>query len=635
MRLVMMVLGATLAASAAQAAPLEAYSKLPSMRIPTISPDGSKIAFVQVVDGKEAVVIDQLSPAAAIANIPPANRIFETLTWVDSSHLIAYSVGASRAAQMVDLEQRKIRPLSEHSELRGVLESPMVRTRGGRTTLYVTGYTELNRYTYAPTFEAIDFATGKEERLARGGEDQSISWNIDPDGNLVSQSIYNEKSHVWTLQLRRGSDWVEVYSVKTLIEPPEIVGLTLDAKGLVLRSFTDDHGLEFRRVSLDEGKVGDLVPEYMGLNRLVHDPLTLRPIGGVKTTLEPSYVFFDPKDQALWDRIVKVFPREEVALISWTQDRSKAVVLVTGLEHGVSFHVVDTATSKAMDIGSAFKAITANDLSDIEVATYPAKDGLRIQALLTLPVGREPKNLPLIVLPHDGPADGDTVGYNAWAQALASRGYAVLQPQFRGSVGLDWKLQAAGFGQWGRKMQTDLSDGVRALAAKGYIDPKRVCIVGRGSYSGYAALAGVMFEQGVYRCSVAVDPWTDVGKLAGGVYADDKHSINVRDWERLVGAKDPRDPIFDQISPAEHADDASAPILIIHKASAAYDPVKLVSALNRAKKPVELVAVDDKSTDNKSIGDRSVDLKNSREAVLLQTMQAAVTFLEKNNPPLP
>ncbi len=633
MRLVMMVLAATLAAGAARAAPLEAYGKLASMRMPTISPDGSKVAFVQVINGKEAVVIDQLNPAAPIANIPPANRTFETLTWLDPNHLIAFSVGYSGEAQMVDLEQRKIRPLAEHSELRGLLGSPKVRTRAGRTTLFVTGYTELNRYTYAPTFEAIDFATGKEERLARGGEDQGVTWDIDPGGNLISQSTYNQKSHIWSLQLRRGSDWVEVYSVKTLIELPEVVGLTLDAKALVLRRFADDHGLEFRRVSLDDGKIGDLVPEYVGLNRLVYDPLTLRPIGGIKAALEPTYVFFDPKDQALWDRIIKVFPHEEVELTSWTQDRSKAVVLVTGLEHGVSYHVVDTATNKAMDIGSAFKAITPNDLSDIEMVTYPAKDGLRIQALLTLPVGREPKNLPLIVLPHDGPAEGDEVGYNAWAQALASRGFAVLQPQFRGSFGLDWKLEAAGFGQWGRKMQTDLSDGVRALAAKGYIDPKRVCIVGRGSYSGYAALAGVMFEQGVYRCSVAVDPWTDIGKLAGGFYADDKHSIDVRDWERLVGAKDPRDPVFDQISPAEHAVDASAPILIIHKASAVYDPVKMVNALNRAKKPVELVALDDMSTDNKLIGDRSVDFKNSREAVTLQTMRAVVTFLEKNNPP--
>src|SRR6202007_2715282 len=116
--------------------------------------------------------------------------------------------------------------------------------------------------------------------------------------------------------------------------------------------------------------------------------------------------------------------------------------------------------------------------------------------------GREAKGLPLVVMPHGGPEAHDRPGFDWWAQAFASRGYAVFQPNFRGSDGSGDAFRDAGFGQWGRKMQTDISDGVAELARRGIVDPKLVCIVG-ASYGGYAALAGVTLQHGLYRCAVS------------------------------------------------------------------------------------------------------------------------------------
>jgi dipeptidyl aminopeptidase/acylaminoacyl peptidase len=124
---------------------------------------------------------------------------------------------------------------------------------------------------------------------------------------------------------------------------------------------------------------------------------------------------------------------------------------------------------------------------------------MQIPAYLTLPPGRDPKDLPLIVLPHGGPATRDTADFDWWSQALADQGYAVLRPNYRGSD-VNRRSLVAGFSEWGRKMQTDLSDGVRYLAKEGIIDPRRVCIVG-ASYGGYAALAGVTLDPGVYQCA--------------------------------------------------------------------------------------------------------------------------------------
>jgi dipeptidyl aminopeptidase/acylaminoacyl peptidase len=146
--------------------------------------------------------------------------------------------------------------------------------------------------------------------------------------------------------------------------------------------------------------------------------------------------------------------------------------------------------------------IPRDALSPSKPYSFTSSDGLKIPAYLTLPKGLPPHNLPLIVLPHGGPWARDGFGYDAFAQLLANRGYAVLQPNFRGSTGYGKAYLNAGNGQWGRKMQDDLTWGVKALVAEGVVDPKRVGIFG-GSYGGYATLAGVAFTPHLYAAAVA------------------------------------------------------------------------------------------------------------------------------------
>ena len=134
---------------------------------------------------------------------------------------------------------------------------------------------------------------------------------------------------------------------------------------------------------------------------------------------------------------------------------------------------------------------------------YPSSDGLEIPAYLTLPKGVEAKNLPAVIVPHGGPWYRDSWGYNPFAQFLANRGYAVLQPNFRGSTGYGKKFIDAGNKQWGDKMQDDMTWGAKYLIAQGIADPKRVGIMG-GSYGGYATLAGVTFTPDVYAAAVSI-----------------------------------------------------------------------------------------------------------------------------------
>jgi len=216
-------------------------------------------------------------------------------------------------------------------------------------------------------------------------------------------------------------------------------------------------------------------------------------------------------------------------------------------------------------------------------------------------------------------------GFDWWAQALASRGYAVLQANFRGSTGYGAEFLEAGYGEWGRKMQTDLSDGVRHLAGQGMIDPSRVCIVG-GSYGGYAAMAGPTLDRGVYRCAVAVAGVSDLRRMVAHE-ADTggrRDSEAVRYWNRFMGAERLGDRSLDERSPARLAQQADAPILLLHGRDDTVVPIEqsrlMASALRRANKPFEFIELAGE--------DHWLSRAETRQKMLAET----VRFLQANNP---
>ena len=151
-------------------------------------------------------------------------------------------------------------------------------------------------------------------------------------------------------------------------------------------------------------------------------------------------------------------------------------------------------------------------LGSIRITSFKARDGTQIPAYLTLPPGSEGKKLPLVVLPHGGPESRDWPQFDWWSQFLATRGYAVLQPQFRGSTGFGEAFRLAGRRQWGGLMQDDVTDGVQALISDGTADPGRVCIVG-ASYGGYAALAGATFTPQLYHCAASINGVSDLADM--------------------------------------------------------------------------------------------------------------------------
>ena len=228
---------------------------------------------------------------------------------------------------------------------------------------------------------------------------------------------------------------------------------------------------------------------------------------------------------------------------------------------------------------------------------YPSSDGLEIPAYLTLPKGVPAKNLPLVVVPHGGPWARDVWGYDPLSQFLANRGYAVLQPNFRGSTGFGKRFLDAGNRQWGDRMQDDITWGVKYLVARGTVDAKRVGILG-GSYGGYATLAGVAFTPDVYAAAVSIVGPSNLLTLLNSIppYWEAGRKVF---HERMGDPNTPEGKTqLERQSPLNSASKIRTPLMVVQGAN---DPRvnkresdQIVVALRDRKFPVEyLVAPDE------------------------------------------
>jgi dipeptidyl aminopeptidase/acylaminoacyl peptidase len=215
------------------------------------------------------------------------------------------------------------------------------------------------------------------------------------------------------------------------------------------------------------------------------------------------YYFRDKSFEADYKLLEKKFPGMDLAFNSSDDKEQLFLVTATSDREPGTRYLFDRKTKAVTKQYSVFEKLPREHLAPMKAVRYPSSDGLEIPAFLTLPRGVPEKGLPAVIVPHGGPWARDTWGYDSFAQFLANRGYAVLQPNFRGSTGYGKKFLNAGNKEWGQKMQDDITWGVKYLAAQGIVDPKRVGIMG-GSYGGYATLAGLTFTPDVYAAGVSI-----------------------------------------------------------------------------------------------------------------------------------
>ncbi|GAA0577220.1 alpha/beta hydrolase family protein [Rhizomicrobium electricum] len=636
-------------AAAAQGAPLEAYGKLPTLSNVIISPDGATLAYVKELDTKRVMVAQSIANRQVLGIINITDSKVRNLQWADNQTLIlTTSVTALprgltgrrqeyMLAQSFNTQSKQQRALLDHVgnlkedvEVMNVVAGvPQPRTIDGHTVIFVKGIYFPNNVGHLALF-SIDLTANSTRIVSRQNDSRAEDWVVDDAGNIVAESSYDEEEQHWKLEIFRDGERTTVMDVPAPIESPSLEGLSEDGTAVIVSLPGNDGNPTYKQISLKDGTASAWAHAEVGFGGVITSLKTGRVTGGTRLTETNDYVFFDPHADRMWRSVKAAFKSAtDVDLESWSDDRMKVVAHVFGTDYGEGYFLVDMTQHHASPVGPAYAGI--DDVAPRRWIEYKAADGRVLHAYLTLPIGKDgkdAKNLPLIVMPHGGPHARDYPGFDWFSQALASRGYVVLQPQFRGSDGFGLDLLTAGYGEFGKKMQTDLSDGVRALAAQGMIDPKRVCIVG-ASYGGYAALAGATIDTGIYRCAVSIAGLSDI-RAQLRYWRWPRNNVDARSdrfWDRFLAVGDPDDPKLKDISPIKHVDKVSIPILLIHGKDDTVVPYSqsddMADELKDAKKPYEFVTL------------RHEDHWLSKSETRLQMLQATVKFLEANNPPDP
>ncbi len=476
-----------------------------------ISPDGKFIAFIKPLKGTRNVWVKKTSEPfdAARPLTDDTKRPIMQYFWSRDGKFILfaqdnggdenYNIFAVDPAAK-PAEGREVPAARNLTDLKGVRAQPYAVPKNDPDTIYV-GLNDRDAAWH--DLYKVKISTGARE-LMRKNTDRIAGWFFDNAGalRLAVRSADNGDTQI----LRVDPDkFTEIYSCSVL-------------EGCGPTRFDGEN----KRVYMETNKGSDLTrltlfDPQTGKEELVEsDPLKRVDFGGaifsektnklVATTYEDErerVYFRDKAWQADYEFLTKKLPGKEISPGSMTADESIWMISASSdLEPGERW-LFERATKKLTFQYRNYEKLPREALAPMKAVKYPSSDGLEIPAFLTVPKGVPAKNLPLVVFPHGGPWYRDSWRYHPYAQFLANRGYAVLQPNFRGSTGYGKKFIDAGNKQWGDKMQDDLTWGVKYLVGNGTVDAKRVAIMG-GSYGGYATLAGVTFTPDLYAAAVSI-----------------------------------------------------------------------------------------------------------------------------------
>ncbi|WGM32408.1 prolyl oligopeptidase family serine peptidase [Brevundimonas sp. NIBR11] len=618
--------------------PLTAYAALPAVSNVSISPDGATLAYVRR-EGEQNRVIAQTRGGEVLAAVETGIINITGVRWLSNDHVAVSRVstehsplggfqGAYRAVEILNVRTRgyeRVLRRADHNAINTVYQMSRGVYRGQPVAWVV-----------APTYEngdlttdvyRIELDTGRGWRELTGASD-TRSYVLTRDGQAIARQAYQADNGLYRLSARTGSGWREIMQDRALLDAPSVWGLGRTADTLLVSTHVEN-GWRTREVSLATGEVGDTLDSEHSIDSAIYAPDgTLAAIG--YTDLRQEYEIFRPELAAVWDTLKATFPPEaQLTFVSASDDYKVVVLYVEAPGETGGYYLFDADRQRLSIVGRAYPGVPGDVVGEVRLIRYTAADGRQLVGYLTLPPGRATRNLPVVMLPHGGPESRDTAGFDWLAQGIASRGYAVFQPQFRGSAGFGDDLTRAGYGEWGRKMQSDVSDGLRYLAAQGIVDPSRACIVG-WSYGGYAALAGMTLEAGTYRCGVSIAGISDLQAMLRDTerrdYSRGDENAAIRYWKRFMGVDGSNDPRLVTLSPARLVTPETGPILLIHGRNDTVVPFAqselMLRALGGEGERAHLAAL---SGQNHSLSDQGVGER-------LQMLTETTAFLARHNP---
>ncbi len=565
-------------AFAQEPAPLSVYGELPGIGDVAISDSGNFIALTTVLEGQSRLIIfnESMTPVRVISTEDMKVRSIRFIG--DESVLLIRSETVDLVrftADQAEFYQGMVIPVDTSREIEVIfagnrnIDNAIFRQRGIRQIdgkwygfFGSIAYTRSRSAGFImehtrPTLFRVDL----ESLGARHAADPAAvgfrrDWLVDGDGEVVVTFDIQDDSGAWSINKKSGRRIVEGRNPNGNVG---LIGLGYEGTSVIYSVEDRDIGLTYRfEVPIEGGQAERFLPG-IAIERFFFDDNSGRIIGYLERSIGSQPVFFDPELQRRARLIYQAFAGSQLYLADWADGLTSALVHTSGNDDSGSWFSVDVNAMSAEPLGYDRPQLPPSRVGHISRVEYSAQDGLGLDGILTLPPGHEGGALPVIAFPHGGPHSRDTETFDWWAQAMASRGYAVFQPNFRGSTGRGEEFMLSGHGEWGRKMQTDISDGLAHLAEQGIIDPQRACIVG-ASYGGYAALVGVTIQQGLYKCAVSYSGVSDLSLRYRNRTSETRSDMTRVSLQDEFG---PREG-WDEVSPRMQAANANAPILLLH-----------------------------------------------------------------------
>ena len=543
--------------------PVDAFFGEPQIGAPELSPSGRYLAYVRGKPDKgQAVVVRDLDTGVetVITQSSSEKAGFDWIAWKGEGRLMLRlwlhdvvrvnnnpkgrirGIRYGRYILLIDRDGKRPVAVFQNnpsgvsksagrlallSHLRGDADHVLVKAPDGRGALSVW---------------KVNIHNGVAS-LVETGDWQTVNWAVDTTGQVIQRTVVRGKGVAF--EARGAGGWQEVVRIRLNnikeLSDFEILGPTNRPGQLYVAVKPDDPSQGDNR----SVRIYDFVNRTMGAPEwppLKYDIVGIVYAGASHEMAGVCYVadvltcdFKDDKVQARYRQLSAHFKQRSLAPVSYSDDMSLWVVAVRGGADPGSYYLFDPAKKQLEPLGEEFPGLPAARLGVMRPFVFKARDGVEIPAYVTRPPGAGKAPLPMVVMPHGGPEARDSLDYDSLAQFLATRGYLVYQPNFRGSGGYGRGYAEAGHRQWGRRMQDDVTDGAKALIASGEADPRRVCIVGF-SYGGYAALQAGATEPEMFRCVVSGAGVSDLRHMMNWVKTNDgADGLTYRYWARAIG----------------------------------------------------------------------------------------------------
>lgn len=612
------------------AAPFETavFAEIPSFDGPELSPNGKAIAAKIAVNGTQFFAIIPLDGGKArLVGLGEAD--LNWWQWVNDDWLVlgigqlvpfeGDDIYVSRAVS-VNAAGTKINRLASREAAQDA-DDVIWTASDGTPRILMASQTSIytNEAGFWPHVDEIDVSTGKRRSVLQGREG-IWNWYADGSGAIrmgFGMSLDGRTRRIVYRPEGKGS-FKTIDRARTHKETLTVPAMFLKEPGKAVMIGDDEQGLsalyELDLETLERGKQLFATKGY-DIGGLVRDESGFNYLGVYVNENKPGIRWTDPALDAMQKKVAEKIKGGEPKIVSLSRDRSAAIVHVGGANAPGAYFLYRAADDSMQFLQLNNSTIGMKRLHPVRTIRYKARDGLEIAAVLTLPFGKK-TNLPLIVMPHGGPFARDTEEWDWWTQFLAERGYAVIQPNYRGSSGYGTPFSDKGAGQWGLAMQDDLNDAVSELVKLGIADPKRVCMVG-ASYGGYAAMRAAQRDGKLYRCAVAYAGVSDLNRMI-------KHDGNFlgagarKDWLKMQA------PDLKGVSPVHLAEEFSIPLLLVHgKKDRVVPPVHsrvMAQKLKGAGKDVIYIEQPE------------ADHHFSRSEDRLEFLKALEAFLAKHNP---